>query len=87
MPMWSLLMSVALSNLEDTRRQFGFYRVWGAVGWIAAGVLVSLLKIDQSPMTGQLAAGSGCIRSPTCTTWVMRSFAQAWPTRCWTSTD
>ena len=57
MPAWSLLMTVALGNLDDTQREFGFYRLWGALGWIAAGLLVSRLQLDQSPVTGQMAAG------------------------------
>ena len=56
-PAWSLLTSVALSNLEDTARQFGSYRVWGTVGWVAAGWSVSWLGIDQSASTGMMASG------------------------------
>lgn len=56
-PAWSLLMSVALSNLDDPQRQFGSFRVWGTLGWIAAGWTVSLLAIDQSASTGMVASG------------------------------
>jgi nucleoside transporter len=50
-------MSVALSNLDDPERQFGPFRVWGTLGWIAAGWSVSLLHLDQSAMTGMIASG------------------------------
>jgi nucleoside transporter len=56
-PAWSLLVSVTLNATEDPTRDFGGFRVWGAIGWIAAGLLVSGLGFDQSAKTGQLAAG------------------------------
>ena len=56
-PAWALLTSVALSNLDDTQRQFGSYRVWGTLGWVAAGWSVSMLGIDQSASTGMMGSG------------------------------
>ena len=56
-PAWSLLVSVTLSSTDNPTRDFGGFRVWGALGWIAAGLLVSNLGLDQSAKTGQLAAG------------------------------
>jgi nucleoside transporter len=55
MPSWSLLNTIALTNVTDKEREFGLYRVWGTLGWIAAGLVVSLCKLDQSAVTGQLA--------------------------------
>lgn len=56
-PAWSLLMTVAFANLSDSERQFGSYRVWGTLGWMAAGWSVSFLKLDDSASSGQLASG------------------------------
>ncbi len=48
MPTLGLTNSLAMSHLEDPRRQFPLVRVWGTIGWIAAGWLFSMiwLKTD-----------------------------------------
>ena len=56
-PMWALLSTVAFANLDDPDRSFPRYRVWGTLGWMAAGVTVSWLDWDDSTMTGIAAAG------------------------------
>ena len=56
-PAWSLLVSVTLHSTDNPTRDFGGFRVWGALGWIAAGLAVSWLGLDQSAKTGQMAAG------------------------------
>lgn len=56
-PMWSLLSTVALANLDRPERTFPLYRLWGTVGWIAAGLAVSFFALDSSPVAGMVAAG------------------------------
>jgi len=56
-PMWSLVSTVTLANVDDAAKKFPLFRVWGSVGWIAAGVSVSLMDWDSSPMVGMVAAG------------------------------
>lgn len=60
-PSWTLLMAVTLTHLKDSERQFGGIRVWGTLGWMAAGWTVSLLALDESPMTGIMAAIAGLL--------------------------
>ena len=43
MPTLGLTNSLAMTHLSDTRRQFPLVRVWGTIGWIAAGWLFSLI--------------------------------------------
>jgi nucleoside transporter len=43
MPTLALVNTVAFRQLPDPARQFGNYRVWGTIGWIVAGVLISKL--------------------------------------------
>ncbi|WP_309489322.1 MFS transporter [Oceaniferula flava] len=56
-PMWALLSTVALANLENPERAFPLYRIWGTVGWIGAGLLVSFFHWDASAIAGIVAAG------------------------------
>jgi nucleoside transporter len=43
MPTLALVNTVAFRQLPDPARQFGNYRVWGTIGWIVAGALISKL--------------------------------------------
>ncbi len=65
-PSWSLLTMITLNNLPDRGRQFGLFRLWGTVGWMVAGVLVSLWALDTSPLTGQIAAGIRLVAGGLC---------------------
>ncbi len=56
-PMWALLSTVALANLEQPEKMFPLYRLWGTIGWIVAGLMVSLFTLDSSPLAGMAAAG------------------------------
>ena len=40
-PTLALTNSVAMINLEDSQKEFGRIRVWGTLGWIAAGLLLA----------------------------------------------
>ncbi len=54
-----LTSALAFHHITDRERQFTGIRVFGTVGWMAAGVLVSyVLKADQTPIPLQIAAGS-----------------------------
>lgn len=44
-PTLALTNSIAMINLEDSERDFGRIRVWGTVGWIAAGLGLSAWRI------------------------------------------
>ena len=54
-PAWGLLTTIALNSLEDEQRSFGFYRVWGAVGWVLVGLAVSWFGLDSSTRVGDVA--------------------------------
>lgn len=66
MPAWSLVNTIALSSLDNPEKSFGFYRVWGTIGWMIAGVVVSWLVLDLSPTAGKVAAGIRVVAGLSC---------------------
>lgn len=56
-PMWALLSTVTFANVGNAQKKFPLFRVWGSVGWVAAGISVSLMSWDSSPLAGIAAAG------------------------------
>ncbi|MDP7495414.1 MAG: MFS transporter [Roseibacillus sp.] len=54
-PAWGLLTAIALNSLEDEQKSFGFYRVWGTIGWVVVGWSVSWFSLDESAKVGDVA--------------------------------
>jgi MFS family permease len=53
-PSFSLSNSLAMRNLDDPPREFGWVRSWGTAGWMIAGWVVSLVMLfSGSTHTGQ----------------------------------
>ena len=65
-PAFSLLNTVTFSHLDGRVEKFGILRVWGTVGWIVAGALVSLLGLDASGKVGYLSATANLIALVCC---------------------
>ena len=55
-PMFSLLTKVKLSHLENAERSFPIYSMFGTIGWMSGGWLVSGLGLDASAQAGQIGA-------------------------------
>ena len=66
-PAYSLANSLALRNLDDPGRQFGWVRSWGTAGWMAAGWVVSLVMIAS----GSVRTGQGAYEA----LWVAAAFS------------
>src|SRR5262245_46990774 len=49
-PAYSLANSLAMRNLDDPGRDFGWVRSWGTAGWMAAGWVVSLVMAVAGPI-------------------------------------
>lgn len=56
MPTIALSNSIAFHQMTDPGRQFPWVRVFGTLGWIAAGLTIDALSIGKSPLTFQMAA-------------------------------
>lgn len=65
MPTLALVNSVAFNQMNDPSRQFANIRVWGTIGWIAAGMLIGyVFQWEAKKMLGStflLAAGSSAV--------------------------
>lgn len=58
MPTIALSNSIAFSQMDDPGKQFPWIRVFGTIGWIVAGVMISILGVEQKPLTFHMAAGA-----------------------------
>jgi Nucleoside H+ symporter. len=56
MPTIALSNSVAFHQMNDPGKQFPWIRVFGTLGWIAAGLLIGLLAIEKTADTFMIAA-------------------------------
>ena len=65
-PAWPLLTTITLSSTDHPERDFGKIRVWGSLGWMVAGWLVSLLAMDLSASVGWLSVGASILAAVCC---------------------
>ncbi|MCE5249448.1 MFS transporter [bacterium] len=56
-PTLALTNSIALVNLDNPEKDFGRIRVWGTLGWIAAGIGLSAWRIGANKILGASVAG------------------------------
>lgn len=56
MPTIALSNSVAFGQMNDPGKQFPVIRVFGSIGWIAAGLLIGQLEIEKTQYTFVMAA-------------------------------
>lgn len=61
MPTIALSNSVAFSQMTDSGKQFPWIRVFGTLGWIAAGLTLSKLGIEKNETTFYLASGASVL--------------------------
>lgn len=60
-PTLNLGNSLSLHHLQDAQKDFPRIKIWSAVGWIAGGITLSLLKGEQSSIQFYLAGAFSII--------------------------
>ncbi len=57
-PTLALVNTISFAQMEDTGKQFPAIRALGTIGWIAAGLLVGSLGIENTAIPLKIAAGA-----------------------------
>jgi nucleoside transporter len=68
MPTLALTNSISFQNIGDPERDFPAIRVWGTIGWIAAGLVVGVLLGGQNAIFFDLAGASSILLALYCLT-------------------
>lgn len=48
MPTLALVNAISFKQMDNPEKEFSFIRVWGTIGWIAAGLIIGWLAFEQS---------------------------------------
>ncbi|OIR05049.1 putative nucleoside transporter YegT [mine drainage metagenome] len=48
MPTLALVNAISFKQMNNPEKEFSFIRVWGTIGWIAAGLIIGWLAFEQS---------------------------------------
>ena len=56
-PTLALTNSIAMANLDNSEKQFGRIRVWGTIGWIAAGLVLAAWRTAALSSPGLEVSG------------------------------
>ena len=61
MPTINLTNSIAFASMTNQEKQFPLVRVFGTLGWIAANLVVSLMKVDTEATQFMIAGVAGVV--------------------------
>lgn len=60
-PTLALTNTLAMKNISDSEKEFPAIRVWGTIGWIAAGLALTYLGMEKDISMFYLTAGSAIL--------------------------
>ncbi len=60
-PTLALTNTLAMKNITNSEKQFPAIRVWGTIGWIAAGLALTYLGMEKNISMFYLTAGSAIV--------------------------
>ena len=66
MPTFALASALTFFHVSDSTKDFPKVRVWGTIGWIIAGLVVSYLQIEAEASPMQISAGSSLVMAFYC---------------------
>ncbi len=61
MPTIALSNSVAFTQMQDPTKQFPLIRMFGTIGWILSGILISYLSVEKTHFIFIIAAGASTL--------------------------
>jgi nucleoside transporter len=61
MPTLGLTNTIAFANMTNQEKQFPLVRVFGTLGWIVAGLIISFMGVDKTATPFMLAGGAAVI--------------------------
>jgi len=61
MPTMALANSISFHQIKNGGKEFPLIRVFGTVGWIAAGLLIGFMGLESTVFTFRIAAGASII--------------------------
>ncbi|HEY4308820.1 MAG TPA: nucleoside permease [Pirellulales bacterium] len=66
MPTLALTNSISMANIGDPEKEFPRIRVFGTLGWIAAGLIVGILMGEESSAFFKMAGGASVVLGVFC---------------------
>ena len=60
-PTLALVNTLAMHNMTNSEKQFPLIRVFGTIGWIVPGIIISTMKWDDTIRPFQLSAGCSAL--------------------------
>ncbi len=63
MPTLALVNAIALKQVTNAEKQFGGIRMWGTIGWIAAGLIIGWMGWEKAPETLSITFKIGAVVS------------------------
>jgi nucleoside transporter len=61
MPTLGLTNTIAFANMTNQEKQFPLVRVFGTLGWIVAGLIISFMGVDKTATPFMLAGGAAVL--------------------------